>query len=75
MAANTNGDALIIEGIVVATSNGTGGIDALEVVEQLERARSYALGLNDTLEILLGRRPTTAEIRAEWRQMKHKGAV
>ena len=63
-----NGHALIIEGYI--TENANGGINAILVVQQIERIRSSALQMADAAEILLGRMPTTAEIRAEWRQMK-----
>jgi len=64
--------ALIIEGYVA--SNGNGGIDALLVIKQLERIRSSALQMADAAEILLGQRPTTAQMRHEWRQLKREGA-
>jgi hypothetical protein len=67
--ADDPADALIIEGIVATNGN---GIDAIVVITQLERARSYALGLNDALEKLLGRKPTTAEMRAEWKELKRR---
>jgi len=61
--------ALIIEGIVAENGNG-GGISAIIVVQQIDRIRSGALQIADAAEILRGISPTTAEIRAEWRQMK-----
>lgn len=66
--AEPNGSALIIEGYIAA--NGNGGIDAFLVIKQLERIRSSALQMADAAEILLGRQPTTAQVRQEWRQMR-----
>ena len=59
--------ALVIEGIIADNGDGLTVVFALE---QLERIRAGLLQANDGLEILLGRTPTTAEIRAEWRRMK-----
>ena len=61
--------ALVIEGIIADNGDGLTVVFALE---QLERIRAGLLQANDGLEILLGRTPTTAEIRAEWRRMKRE---
>lgn len=60
---------LIIEG--TAAANGE-GVTLVLVFEQLERTRSAALQIADSMEILLGYSPTTAEMRREWRQLRRK---
>ena len=61
---------LVFEGIVAVNGEGM-SIDMIG--QELDRIRSGALQIADAVEILRGYKPTTAQIRAEWRQMKRKG--
>lgn len=60
----------VFEGIVAANGEGL----SIEMIgQELDRIRSGALQIADAVETLRGYKPTTAQIRAEWKQMKRKG--
>jgi len=72
MAADTNGEAFVVEGLVATSGS---GMSVVMVGQQLDRIRSAALQIVDAAEILRGFSPTTAEMRAEWRKLRRKGAT